>query len=136
MGLKNLEALGLGNGSMIAGRTDWERYFNRRALTADHAASKHSRQIDNTCKKTQEKIKEVIHQAKGYCECCGRHYDEVYNDPKLKRPLNRMCIDHCHDTGEIRAYLCGLCNMAEGLFAHDPEALLVLYEHMKKSPKT
>jgi recombination endonuclease VII len=36
------------------------------------------------------------------CECCG------------VRPEGAMCLDHCHETGKFRGWLCRSCNMAIG----------------------
>lgn len=53
------------------------------------------------------------------CEICGSH--------------DRMCIDHCHDTGEVRGPLCGRCNSGIGFLRDDPalvrEALAYLERH-------
>jgi hypothetical protein len=130
MSTTGLMKMGLGRDTTLAVCSDWGAYFTKRKSNASHQSSKWGEQIDNNCPETQEDIKDVIRRAQGNCECCGRHYDDVYNDPSLKRPLNRMCIDHDHETGAVRAYLCGVCNMAEGLFAHDPEAILRVHEYL------
>lgn len=36
---------------------------------------------------------------------------------------NRLCIDHCHDTGLYRGILCGRCNNAIGLMVDSPSVI-------------
>lgn len=42
------------------------------------------------------------------CEVCGVELTQNRKDGTMK------CIDHCHDTGQIRGTLCMKCNSAEG----------------------
>ena len=35
----------------------------------------------------------------------------------------RLCVDHCHATGEVRGLLCSNCNTAIGLLDDDPERM-------------
>lgn len=35
----------------------------------------------------------------------------------------RLAIDHCHTSGQVRALLCGSCNMGIGMFREDPDLL-------------
>jgi len=36
---------------------------------------------------------------------------------------NDICLDHNHDTGEVRGYLCESCNASIRKFHEDPEIL-------------
>lgn len=40
----------------------------------------------------------------------------------------RLLLDHCHDSGLIRGYLCGSCNSAEG-HDNDPTGILDAYRY-------
>ena len=42
---------------------------------------------------------------KGCCALCGRHESEF---------KYRLCVDHDHETGEIRGLLCSKCNISLG----------------------
>ena len=76
---------------------------------------------------------------RAYCKECGKKikqittkerktYERTNPRPKLLVPFtcpicertrtpwhkNQVCLDHNHDTGEIRGYLCGDCNASIG----------------------
>lgn len=48
---------------------------------------------------TLEEAEEIYSRG---CEICGSK--------------EKLCIDHCHETGNIRGCLCGRCNMGLGLY--------------------
>jgi hypothetical protein len=51
--------------------------------------------------------RDAVHPAA--CECCGN--------------LGRTVVDHCHETGRQRGYLCVPCNRSLGMLGDTPEAL-------------
>lgn len=61
---------------------------------------------------------------------------EICNHPKQK-----MCIDHCHNSGKIRGVLCTFCNSGIGLFEDNIEFLknaikyLERHEYLKQDKK-
>ena len=42
----------------------------------------------------------------------------------------RLHIDHCHDTGKVRALLCRGCNTGIGQLKHDPELVLKARDYL------
>lgn len=56
---------------------------------------------------TREQIAEALRAYPDACEICG-------TAPEARR----LALDHCHDTGRLRGWLCGKCNAALG-FAQD-----------------
>jgi len=50
-----------------------------------------------------------------HCPVCDKIKEHKFN--------NDICLDHNHDTGEIRGYLCGSCNASIGKFHEDTETL-------------
>jgi len=59
----------------------------------------------------------------GCCAVCKRHQTEV---------TRRLSVDHCHNTGEVRALLCGRCNIGLGQFKDNTEILAVAIEYINE----
>ena len=62
---------------------------------------------------TQSDYEEMLALQGSRCAICGRAPDEA----------KALHIDHCHDSGKIRALLCGSCNRMLGLAKDSPEIL-------------
>lgn len=54
---------------------------------------------------------EMFAAQEGRCAICGQ------------TQARDLVVDHCHDTGRVRALLCGPCNSAIGLLGEDPERI-------------
>lgn len=61
-------------------------------------------------------------QASG-CAVCGL---------KMTDDTRRLCVDHCHKTGAVRALLCNGCNVALGSVNDDVGILLNLIDYLYK----
>ena len=62
-------------------------------------------------------------EQKGRCAICDKHQSE------FKRRLN---VDHNRETGKIRELLCRNCNIALGLFFHDPNFMGKAITYLKR----
>ena len=65
----------------------------------------------------------------GKCKVCniGMTFD---NDSKTK-----VCVDHCHTTGEVHGLLCARCNKAAGLLGENPEITAKLTAYLLDTGK-
>lgn len=61
----------------------------------------------------------LIRKAEGLCTIC-----------KAKEPSH---IDHCHDTGLIRGFICGQCNVGIGMFQNSPAALRAAADYLEQN---
>jgi len=75
---------------------------------------------------TTEDFEIKMESQDGCCACCGV---ELELDGKRTRS---PCIDHNHDTGEIRDIICTRCNLAAGNLKDSSERARKLMEYLKK----
>lgn len=57
-------------------------------------------------------------ECKGLCNICGEPETRV-----IKGTLAKLCVDHCHKSGEIRGLLCNDCNVGLGKFKDNVRSL-------------
>lgn len=61
----------------------------------------------------------------GVCAICARP------EHRLHRGKPRaLAVDHNHETGKVRALLCGDCNIALGLFEEQPDRLTLAAQYL------
>lgn len=53
------------------------------------------------------------------CEACGQDHPKIV-------------LDHCHETGAFRGWLCDPCNVVLGMVKDNPETLDRLAEHLRQ----
>ncbi len=68
------------------------------------------------------KQKQILYALQcGRCAICGFYIE-----------LNKLCVDHDHDTKKIRGLLCCKCNLAIGLFSNSPTVLTSAKTYLQK----
>lgn len=75
---------------------------------------------------TAQDYAEKLLKQGGKCGCCGNRLE-----PDGKK-MNRPCVDHNHNTGEIRDILCGRCNIAAGNLMDSHEFADKVSAYLKK----
>jgi hypothetical protein len=68
----------------------------------------------------------MLHEQEGCCAVCGAHYSCDIRH----RGSSVLHVDHCHDTGKVRALLCSHCNRGLGHFMDDPQLLAAAAEYL------
>lgn len=52
-------------------------------------------------------------------------YERMENEQdgrcKICKKIDKLHVDHCHETNKVRGLLCGRCNMGIGLFDESPQ---------------
>ena len=67
-----------------------------------------------------------LREAQSYnCKICGIHESKACH--------GRLCVDHCHDSGEVRGLLCKKCNSAIGLLGDNVSNLASAIEYLTQS---
>jgi predicted nucleic acid-binding Zn-ribbon protein len=73
--------------------------------------------------------------ARGCAICGAEHGGRIVGRASAlmpTRPEQRLCLDHCHTTGKVRAALCHGCNSALGLMSDDPARLRAAADYLEK----
>jgi hypothetical protein len=76
---------------------------------------------------TLEELVIMYNNQDGCCSICDKEMD-LYNECAKRADIAN--IDHCHETGKIRALLCNHCNTGLGKFMDDPELLLKAADYL------
>lgn len=79
-------------------------------------------------KVTAVQYKEMQDKQNNLCAIC--HKPETIISKRCNKP-KKLCIDHCHATGKIRALLCHHCNVALGNFRDSIENLESAIKYLK-----
>jgi hypothetical protein len=73
---------------------------------------------------TKEGYDRMLAQQHGACAICKR------------QPQETLCIDHDHDTGQVRGLLCRKCNLGLGFFDDSPSLLRSAAAYLEAWRKT
>ncbi len=72
---------------------------------------------------TMDEFDAMVEAQQGACAICSRLVD-------------RMVVDHDHETGAVRELACGSCNSGIGMFGDDPEVLEKAIAYLRKHQLT
>ena len=64
------------------------------------------------------------------CEICGRTPQEASRSGKIVR----LALDHCHETGRLRGFLCTPCNSGLGYLGDAAERLQAALKYLRRTP--
>ena len=70
---------------------------------------------------TLEDYNDMFYEQHGSCGICGKHQEEL---------KTRLCVDHDHDTKEVRGLLCRDCNKAIGQLGDNIESIQKVLEYL------
>lgn len=72
-----------------------------------------------------DEVEKFRQKHKGFCDICGEPSTE----------LEKLVVDHQHNTLLLRGMLCSKCNLALGLFADNPLILKSAIKYLKRAQK-
>jgi ribosomal protein L37E len=77
---------------------------------------------------TEEQYNEMLKRQKNVCAIC--HFPERRVRQGQLLPL---CVDHDHETGQVRGLLCHDCNTGLGKFGDEPDTLRRAAEYIEET---
>lgn len=80
---------------------------------------------------SKDEYKEMLLHQDGACAICKKQ-----NRKKKKKGKEKLSVDHCHHTGEIRGLLCRKCNTGLGQFNDDIKLLKLAIKYLEKADDT
>lgn len=108
-----------------------EEWARRRAEYVLRYKERHPERIKETERRvglkrkygiTLEEYNDILIQQGGCCAICGY----------VPHPDQNFPVDHCHDSGRVRAILCPKCNLGLGNFNEDPDLLEAAAEYLRR----
>lgn len=101
----------------IAKARDYRRKYPDRikATRVKYKEVARIRMIEKMFGLTAERHLEILQSQGGGCGICGE--EKSHNGKSL-------CVDHCHETGEVRGLLCDHCNRGIGLLGDSADGLI------------
>jgi len=90
-----------------------------------HSAQVQERRLKDSWGLTQQDFDKLLAEQGGGCAICGSSKSGTRKD-------GRLCVDHNHETGQIRGLLCASCNRGIGLLGDSSKMLLTAYAYLKK----
>jgi len=90
-----------------------------------HSAAVQERRLQKSWGLTQENFNKLLAGQGGGCAICGSSKSGTRKD-------GRLCVDHNHETGEIRGLLCASCNRGIGLLGDSSEVIFAAFNYLKK----
>ena len=72
---------------------------------------------------TKEEYKKMYEMQNGYCAICNIHVSLCKKD---------LALDHCHNTGKVRSFLCDQCNTGLGMFKDNTDTLFKAIDYLYK----
>ena len=94
------------------------------------------RNVCKPCKLTQQQASDALK---------GEAHKRYHRDWKLKKtygsleekhaPYGVLSVDHCHDSGAVRALLCNHCNVGIGVFKENQDFLANAITYLKRYNK-
>ncbi len=97
-----------------------QRYVEHKKNNPEAVAKAHRKTKLKQYALTPERYDSILVGQEGKCSICRR----------LPHPDQRLAVDHCHTTGQVRGLLCFKCNQAIGALDECPERIFSAIEYL------
>lgn len=104
----------------------------QQSRTTVHAASSYA-SLRGYAKKLGISWAEVVERypSDNRCEICKRTPEEAYTADRFAR----LSLDHCHETGKLRGFLCGPCNAGLGQLGDTVERVRAAVHYLARQTR-
>jgi hypothetical protein len=88
-----------------------------------------------SCNNEMQKVRKALREEHGmppegyHCPICNKNAEQVKGTGNTKN--GSWVLDHCHETGKFRGWLCHKCNRALGGFDDDTKTLWRAIKYLK-----
>ena len=103
---------------------EWYRADPNKAKKYRAAAKKRDPEKFRAMKRKTAGLPEPTRPTPEACECCG-------GPPRGKG--STFHLDHCHETGKFRGWLCSMCNTAIGKLGDNVDGLMRAVDYLKRA---
>lgn len=124
------------NCGVVKGHDEYFHYtakgkqYRRGRCKACYSDENYDRVLKRQWGLTREEYDAALERQGGVCAICGG--EEVAISKHGNR--QRLSVDHCHETGQLRGLLCMKCNTAIGKFDDDCGKLESAIDYLKEPP--
>jgi hypothetical protein len=80
-------------------------------------------------KMTPQDYYNMLEEQKGVCAICGKPETRKHN---VSGKLQRLSVDHCHNSNKVRSLLCAACNIGLGQFRDNIQSLESAISYLKR----
>lgn len=102
-------------------------YAAEKARLAADPDWKIRKQLRSACRTLGLPFEEVLAAWEAHGRTC-----DICHKPAEDEKGRRLAIDHDHETGEFRGFLCGSCNTGMGLLSDDPARLRAAADYLER----
>ena len=103
----------------VASRGLCAKHYHKKYVPKPSPETARKRRIKHRYGITIEQFTSMVEERGNRCDVCGHPPTEKNTRAHWN---GKLCIDHCHDTGEVRGLLCNDCNLAVG-YGKTPDVL-------------
>lgn len=96
-------------------------------MTTRSVRKVYRKQMCRPCNKQERVAEKELKKIYGNTRSLGTPCDNC------GKTTSKLSLDHCHETGEFRGWLCQLCNNAIGMLGDDLDSLRRAVEYLEKS---
>ncbi len=110
----------------LAKKRDWRRKYPEKPAELQERRRANRKSLLKRRGLTPKQYEAMLEVQQGLCAICQKPETQFRHGR-----LQELSVDHDHESGEVRALLCGHCNRMLGLAGENPEVLRVGADYLE-----